>query len=346
MPSQSQSQINRAKILECTIRDGSYATAFEESETTFIVQALEQVGFDLIEVGHGLGLGCYKTNPVAFPLSDEVALAAASKGRSRAQLGVFFIPGLGTDDDLRLARDLGIDFVRIGQTPRNWKRACHSIEFANDLGFEVYFNFMKSYIVGPLELALHAKSVANLELAGLYLVDSAGGMTPNEVGTYVSLLAENVTCPIGFHGHNNLGLAHANNLLALENGASIVDTTLAGLGRGGGNAATETMTLILQKIGLERHLDVEALLDLKEDFVKNRSDQLLPTGIDLVSGFAMFHSGFLEMFIEVADEWNVDVRQLIVQVSRIDQENPRRKLVEQIAQQLTFDQPKGFVERT
>jgi 4-hydroxy 2-oxovalerate aldolase len=325
---------NPPEVLECTIRDGSYAAVFSEVEVSSIVSGLDLAGFRLIEVGNGLGLGCYRSSSANFPMDDVTGIRAAINARTSAKIGVFFIPGVGTDDDLRRAADLGVDFVRIGQTPRSWRRAIESIELAKELGMTAYFNCMKSYLCNRFEFLVHARAVAELEVEGIYLVDSAGGMTPREVGLYVELLSENLGCAIGFHGHNNLGLANANNLAALECGASLVDTTLGGLGRGGGNAATEAMVLILQKLGYLNSVDTETLLQLKDEFVKDRKESLVPTVVDVVSGFAMFHSGFLEMFTEIAQRHSVKLESLIIEVSRIDRENPSVELVTRIAEEL------------
>lgn len=335
MESKSSTAMKGPRILECTIRDGSYAASFGVAEVREIVGRLDQAGFVEIEVGHGLGLGCFRNNPNKFPLPDSEAIGAAIEVRRASQIGVFYIPGVGTLDDICHAVDLGIDFIRIGQTPANWRQAVDAIELAKDKSLRVYFNFMKSYICNPFELALYAKEVCSCPVDGLYLVDSAGGMTPSLVGNYLDLLRENTTCELGFHGHNNLGLAHANNLMALTRGATLVDTTLAGLGRGGGNAATEAMVLLMQREGHLTDVDTEAVLALKDDFVADRQDSLLPTVIDLVSGIAQFHSGFLEMFSSVAHQYGVDLKKLILRVSAVDRENPSAALVDSIARELS-----------
>ena len=101
--------------LECTIRDGGYAIDFQwpPDEIEQIVRGLAEAGFEYIEVGHGLGLGASRTFTPAR-CSDEEMAALAVGARGSAKIGAFFIPGVGTADDLRRFRDAGADFVRVG----------------------------------------------------------------------------------------------------------------------------------------------------------------------------------------------------------------------------------------
>ena len=95
-------------LLDNTIRDGSYALdfCFTPEDTAFLANLLERAGFSFIEIGHGLGLGAYRHPKWQMPQPDPVYLEKARKTVTCARLGVFFIPGIGTEDDLRLGRDM------------------------------------------------------------------------------------------------------------------------------------------------------------------------------------------------------------------------------------------------
>src|SRR6266496_3825830 len=108
---------------------------------------------------------------------------------------------------------------------------------------------MKSYAAQPFDLLQRALPIVERGASTVTVVDSAGGMLPNQVSAYIEVLAAGLDARIGFHGHNNLLLANANSLAAVQAGASIIDATLLGMGRGGGNAQTETMLVILEKAG-------------------------------------------------------------------------------------------------
>lgn len=336
-----------AIILDCTLRDGTYVAKFSKEEVETITKRLSKAGVEYIEVGHGVGLGYYRKRP--DEMTDEVFISSAKNNlEGNSRLGVFFIPGIGTEDDISKAKDLGIDFIRIGTNASDYTKAYPYIEHAKKLGLEVYYNSMKSYILNPFEFAKAAKEIEKVGVDGIYLVDSAGGMFPSETKEYISLLAENLKCKIGFHGHNNLMLANSNVITAIENGVNLVDTTLMGLGRGGGNAPTEIVLYIIDKLGVKNPIDNKEILKLTKEliFQKTSGNYSEEFDIDIVSGFAMFHSGFLETFTKIAQSHSVDLRDLIIKVSAIEKENPTEELIQSIAEEIKQDSTKVFSPRS
>ncbi len=336
-----------AKILDCTLRDGTYVTSFSKAEIEIITNKLSSAGIEYIEVGHGVGLGYYRKKEGA--MTDELFINSAKNNlKGNSKLGVFFIPGIGEIDDIAKAKDLGVDFIRIGTNASDSVKAFPYIEFAKQKGLEVFYNSMKSYILNPFEFTKVAKEVAKVGVDGIYLVDSAGGMFPKETEEYIKLLRENIKCKIGFHGHNNLMLANANVIAAIEHGADLVDTTLMGLGRGGGNAPTEIVLYIAEKLGLETNIDNKEVLKLTKEimFQKNTASCSEDYDIDIVSGFAMFHSGFLETFTNIAKTHSVDLRDLIIKVSAIEKENPTEELIQTIAQEIKETKTQVFSPRS
>jgi 4-hydroxy-2-oxovalerate/4-hydroxy-2-oxohexanoate aldolase len=69
---------------------------------------LDASGITLIEVAHGLGLGASRAGKGDQAATDEAYLRAAKSAVRNARFGAFFIPGIGTADDLRLAADCGV----------------------------------------------------------------------------------------------------------------------------------------------------------------------------------------------------------------------------------------------
>src|SRR5947207_14965758 len=118
-------------------------------------------------------------------------------------------------------------------------------------------------------------------------------MLPNQVSAYIEVLAAGLDARIGFHGHNNLLLANANSLAAVQAGASIIDATLLGMGRGGGNAQTETMLVILEKAGYGTGINPLQVAKIAERYVSPKPTRLKGADeLELIYGFALFHSGF------------------------------------------------------
>jgi len=323
-------------ILDCTIRDGGYAIDFQwaRDEMEQIVRGLAGAGFEYIEVGHGMGLGASRTATPAL-CSDEETAAVAVAARGSARVGAFFIPGVGCADDLRRFRDAGADFVRIGTDVSRSESAWEFIELAALLGFEVFYNFMKSYAAQPFELLQRALPIVERGASTVTVVDSAGGMLPNQVSAYIEVLAAGLDARIGFHGHNNLLLANANSLAAVQAGASIIDATLLGMGRGGGNAQTETMLVILEKAGYGTGINPLQVAKIAERFVGAKPARLKGANeLEMIYGFALFHSGFTERVQDVAAAYGVPYQELILEVSRYAKENPSRALIEEVAVQL------------
>lgn len=318
------------KILDTTLRDGSYVVDFQfsQQDTYNISKALESFGIDYIEVGHGLGLGAYRINKYKSLCNDEEYIDAIKERRSDTKYGVFFIPGIGNYEDIDLAVEKNIDFIRIGTNINETEKSYDFIKYAKSKGLEVFANFMKSYAVSPKEFAQKVKNAWENGADCVYLVDSAGGMLPNDVKNYILEAKSICDCKIGFHGHNNLTLAIANSLTAIESGATIVDTSLQGIGRDGGNASTEVLLSILIKQGLIEQRDLNTLLDYSElnilPLLRNKGIKSMP----LISGIGLFHSGFYPIIKKYADKNNVDPRDIIVKLSKINVIEPKEDDIE------------------
>jgi 4-hydroxy-2-oxovalerate aldolase len=330
------------EILETTLRDGAYMIDFQftANDTAVICAALEDAGFRAIEVAHGLGLGASGSRWGVAAATDEEYLRAAATSLKVARFGTFFIPGIGTKEHLDLAKSYGMSFVRIGTNITQSEESEEFIKYARCLGFEVMYNAMKSYVVEPPEFLRRMRQTVEWGADAVYLVDSAGGMLPSEVKHYIELLRENLDVRIGFHCHNNFMLACANNLAALEAGATILDSTMQGMGRSSGNAQTEVMVLLYEKLGIRTGIDVFKAMDIGEHLIRPRMPvKSGVTSLDMVMALAQFHSSFLPQIERSAQQFEVDPKVLILEVSRIDRVSPSQELIASIAEKLS-----GFSE--
>lgn len=292
---------NKIQILDTTLRDGSYVIDFQftAADTQTVTRCLDKIGIGLIEIGHGVGIGASPSKGVAAATDVEYVKAAKSAIKN-SKIGMFCIPGIATKDGLAACIDAGLDFVRIGVNVDQIDQSEEFIKFARKKGIFVCSNFMKSYVMKP---AAYSKIVKQSEEYGsqmIYVVDSAGGMLPNEIKEYVQCSRAVTSVPLGFHGHNNIGLAVANALAAIEAGVAVVDTTLLGMGRSSGNVPTEIMVPLLQRqFGACQNIDEDLLLDLGETliapFLKNRWENTQKTSL----GLSRVHSMYADK-IEVA----------------------------------------------
>lgn len=324
-------------IVENTLRDGAYTIDFQftAGQTSQLVSELEAAGLTYIEVGHGLGLGASRRGLGVARETDEAYAAAAREAATTARVGSFYIPGIGTVEDIERARDVGLDFIRIGANVNEIARAEASVLRAKELGFEVYCNLMKSYALPVDEFIEHAVVPEAWGVNGIYVVDSAGCMTPNSVRGYIDALRERTSVRIGFHGHNNLALALANTLAAHEQGAELIDTCIRGMGRGAGNTQTEALVAVLQREGHDLGLDLWALLRISREVV----GPIMPAvqgldDIEVVAGMAGFHNSFQPMLETAAAAHGVDLGRLIAAVCEVDVISPSQELVLEQAQRL------------
>jgi 4-hydroxy-2-oxovalerate aldolase len=328
------------KLLDTTLRDGSYVVNFQFTarDTALIAAKLDTVGVPYIEVGHGLGLGAGARADMRAAESDAAYCEAAASAVKNNKWGMFFIPSIGKLEDLRVAARYGMDFIRIGTNVTETQQAEPFMREARELGMEVFSNFMKTYALTPEEVADRAAACATAGANYVCVVDSAGGMLAEDVAAYVRSIRARCDVPVGFHGHNNLGMAISNSLAAIEAGAAVIDTSVRGMGRSSGNAVTEILVLALKRKGIDLRIDVNAVLDLAEKVI----DPLLQNyrqvdSIGIVSGYAQFHSAFLEKVLRCASGHRVDPRELIVRLTRIDRVSAPDELVEQLAQQLASE---------
>src|SRR5688572_11889298 len=287
------------KIVENTLRDGSYVVDFQftKEDTRRVTAGLARLGFEMIEIGHGLGLGAWN-NPKAglSKENDETYIRAARKASPDAKVGVFFIPGLGTKADIKSAKEAGIDFIRIGTNIDTFRVTREYLEYAKELGLFAAINLMKSYAVKSYEFTRIVQEIDSWKMADvIYLVDSAGCMMPDEVFTYIDRTKENITTPLGFHGHNNLSLAVANTLQAMRAGATYLDTCVRGMGRSAGNAQTEVIVFLLQQMGvIQKKIDLYALYKFANDFVVPLMSKLQGlTDEEVHIGVSKFHTSFM-----------------------------------------------------
>lgn len=332
-------------ILDCTIRDGSYATHYHWDADALrqIVETLSAVGVEYIEIGNGTGLGAYRQ--IDGALSDEEYIKGCMPYRGESKIGAFFIPGTGTKDDLRKFREAGGEFIRIGANATEIEKTFEYVQYAKDLGYYVCCNLMKTYAISKFQLVQVTKGIVESGADCVYIVDSAGGMLPDQVKEYVDAIKSFYDIAVGFHGHNNLLMANANSLAALQSGADFADATLRGIGRGAGNAQLESLIAICQKAELmQKECNALELADLAEKVVGN---MLLKgsTKREINVGVVNFHDSYTSILERVAAKYCIDSDELMAEVCKINIINPSEELFEFAARKLKEGEPLAFVPR-
>jgi len=327
------------RIIDCTLRDGSHAINYQFGRklTQNILLGLEKAGIKWIEMGHGKGLSASKKCGKPASLSDEEYIDLAKGCLKKANFGFIFLKEFGEKKDIKLAAKKGVNFIRIGSNITEVDQIKDYIKFAKGQSLIVFIALMKAYVVTDMKRYISILQKLNRWGADLVtLMDSAGTMLPQDVKKYINQGKINVGIPLGFHAHNNLQLGIANVITAIESGADEIDVSVGGLGRSAGNAPTEILAILLEKLGWGKLLDYKILSDLNDKYIfplikeKNRF-----SSEELTFGFAGFHSGFYPIIENIIqNNPSIDYRDLIIAVSKIEKVKVNKKLVEEIANDL------------
>ena len=307
-------------FFDSTLRDGSHAIGHQltkENIATYCQNA-DDAGLHTIIVGHGNGLGASSLQVGLSILTDAEMLSTARQNLKTTKLGVFLIPGFGTiKDNLAPAIDLGVDLVCVASHCTEADVTKQHIEYTLSRGKEAY-GVLMSYHMGSTErIVEEALKMQSYGAMGLILMDSAGASIPSMVKEKVTALVNALDIPVGFHAHNNLGLGVSNSLLAIECGATIIDSCIRGFGAGAGNCQLEVLIGLLHRVGIETPVNLYKVMDLSDNIVANimKTPQVINT-ISLISGMSGVFSAFAPHVKKAADQFGLDPRDIFVELGR------------------------------
>lgn len=307
-------------IVDSTLRDGSHAIGhqFTKAQIEKYAFGAEEAHIQLLIVGHGNGLGASSLHLGLSLLSDKEMLTAAKKKLKNTKLGAFLIPGFGTiKNDISPAIKVAIDSLMIASHCTEANITRQHIEYALKNKVNPYGVLMMSHMISAKELLEQAKKMEEYGARGILLMDSAGAYLPEDVREKISTLVEGLKIEVGFHAHNNLGMAIINSIEAIKAGATIIDTTSRGLGAGAGNCQLEVLAAVLHKMGIETGLDLYKLMDNSENIISKIMTK--PQDINLItlsSGLAGIFSGFAPHAAKAAKRFGVDVRDVLMELGK------------------------------
>jgi len=332
----------RILISDSTLRDGSHAISHQlnSHNISIYAAAAEAAGVPIVEIGHGNGLGASSLQLGESLISDMEMLQNARSHLVNSKLGIFVIPGFATiNKDLSMAIDMGVDVVRVAAHCTEADITERHISYARQKGKEVYGVLMMSHMASKETLIEEAHKMELYGAEGVILMDSAGAYLPNDVHEKVSALVSNLTIPVGFHAHNNLGMAIANSVTAAEAGATILDGTVRGFGAGAGNTQLEVLVAVLEKMGYRTGIDLYKILDAA-DIAEKEMMKVIPTikSESIVSGLAGVFSGFLKPVNRISDKYGVDPRDVFFELGRRQVVAGQEDLIIEVAMKLAQKQ--------
>ena len=329
------------RITDVTLRDGSHAVRhrFTVDQVVSVSTALADAGVPVVEISHGDGLGGSSLN-YGFSLVDERELlraAAPILAERGAKLAVLLIPGIGVLTDLEEAREIGASVVRVATHCTEANIAIQHLQRARELGFEAVGFLMMAHMVEPEELAEQARIHEDAGAQVVYCTDSAGALLPSTAAARVAELraALRPETIVGFHAHNNLGLAVGNSLAAIDAGAQHIDASARGLGAGAGNCSSEALAAACDKLGIETGIDVLGLANAAEYVVAPiMLREPIVDRASLMLGWAGVYSSFLLHAERAAAQYDVDLADLLLEVGRRRAVGGQEDVIVQIALEL------------
>jgi len=307
-------------ISDPTLRDGNHAVSHQLSakQVAIYCRAADKASIPIIEVGHGNGLGASSLQVGESLETDEVLLRTARENLKKSKLGIHVIPGFATiQRDLRKAIEWGVDVIRVASHCTEADITQRHLGYARERGKEAFGVLMMSHMASADMLVEETQKMELYGAEGIIIMDSAGAYLPVDVTERILALVDGLSIPVGFHGHNNLGMGIANSVAAIEAGATILDGTAKGFGAGAGNAQIEILVAVLAKLGYTTGIDLYKILDAA-DIAEKELMPLVPIvrSESIISGLAGVFSGFSKHVTRISNEYDVDQRDVYFELGK------------------------------
>lgn len=312
--------MKKIAIHDPTLRDGNHAVAHQLSakQIDLYTKAAEKAGVPVVEVGHGNGLGASSLQVGEALESDVTLLETARKNLKNSKLSIHCIPGFATiKRDLERAISIGVDVVRVASHCTEADITQRHIAFCREKGKDTYGVLMMSHMASVKLLVEEAQKMELYGAEGIIIMDSSGTYLPTDVTERINALVNGLGVPVGFHGHNNLGMAVANSIAAVEAGAKILDATARGFGAGAGNTQLEVLIAVMERMGYETGINLYKMLDAA-DLAEKELMPKVPTisSESVVSGLSGVFSGFAKHVSRISKEYHVDPRDVYFELGK------------------------------
>lgn len=242
------------KVVDCTLRDGGLVNnfAFSDEFVKDLYRTNIKAGIDYMEFGYKASKDIFsKEDYGKWKFCEEEDIRAVV-GNNDFDLKISVMTDVGRTDfknDILKKEDSVIDLVRTATYIHQIPAAIEMIQDAHEKGYETTVNIMAISKVREDELSKGLEILAECDVDVIYLVDSFGAFYPEQIRRLTDMymnIAEKHGKKIGIHAHNNQELAFANTIEALSNGASLLDATVSGMGRGAGNCYMESLLAFLR----------------------------------------------------------------------------------------------------
>ena len=261
----------------------------------------------------------------------------------QARVSALLIPGIGTVDHLLMAKDLGVQTIRVATHCTEADVSEQHIGKSRALGLDTVGFLMMAHMASPEKLVTQALLMESYGANCIYITDSAGYMLPDDVRARLGAVrnALKSDTELGFHGHHNMAMGVANSIAAIEAGANRIDAAAAGLGAGAGNTPMEVFIAVCARMGIETGVDVYKIQDVAEDLVVPMMDHAIRIDRDsLTLGYAGVYSSFLLFAKRAEKKYGVSARDILVEMGRRGMVGGQEDMIEDTA--MTMARERGI----
>lgn len=324
-------------VTDSSLRDGNHAVKHSINLDSIkrYCKFADEAGIDIVEVGHGNGLAASSLLIGKSAYSDEDMLVTARENLTNSKLGIHIIPGIATKRDIDKAINIGVDVFRVATHCTEATLSKSHIEYLKSKDKTVIGVLMMSALADTKTLIDNARIMQSYGAEAVVIMDSTGTYMPQDVEERVKALYNMLDIEVGFHAHDNLGLATANSLIAAQYGAKYIDACIRGFGAGAGNAHLEMIIPVLEKSGFIVDIDFKKVI-IEADSVM---DYLVPsapvsTPVNVLTGLNRLFSGFEKPIIKASKLFGIEYSSLIFELGNRKLVAGQEDLILEVAQKL------------
>jgi 4-hydroxy 2-oxovalerate aldolase len=242
------------KIQDCTVRDGGLINDHQFDDNFFkaVYETNIAAGISYMEIGYKASKNVFTTDKYGkWKFCDENHIRELV-GDNNSSLKLCAMADTGRTDyhtDIQPKSESVLDLIRVACYINQIPAALDIVKDVYDKGFEVTLQLMAISVVNEKELNEALELIAESPVTAVFIVDSFGALYSEQIRYLVDIYKkalEGTDKEVGIHAHNNQQLAYANTIEALITGASRLDATINGMGRGAGNCPLENLVSFLK----------------------------------------------------------------------------------------------------
>lgn len=273
------------RVVDATIRDGGLCNEFrfDDKFVKDLYAANVKAGVDYMEFGYKASREIFDEKDFGkwkFCKDEDIRKIV---GDNKTNLKIAVMADVGRTDfktDIISKKDSPIDLIRVATYINTIPAAIEMIEDAAKKGYETTINIMAVSKARTEDIKAALEALGKTPVNAFYIVDSYGSIYPEEARRLADMygkIAEKYKKSVGIHAHNNQQLAFANTIEAMTYGASYLDATVDGMGRGAGNCALELLLGFLKNPKYK----VDPIVKIIEEHTSKFREQGVKWGYDI-----------------------------------------------------------------